>query len=420
MKQTSRLVERLSLKERLQRVVKLCGSLLLKGHLDVVRLLIEQNADVDGRTSTNSTLLRAAAFIGWPHIVRCLVENGAAVNARTNFNSTPLMPACYYGHMEVVSFLIENGANVHLQDIDGNTCLHYAAKREHFQIVVKLLALGAKQKHNLKGLTPLLTSSNDCKTEMVKYFISRPECTKEQRIDALELLGATIANDPDAYDIEKAFSFMKRGMEERCQYSHRYLHGYLKPHAKDEVTGSGSSKGGEARFVPGREKDLNYNLEMEPTAKKKSEMDKQLTIVRGQLREKSEALSSLEERLRARDQEVIELETSLSTTQRTATKRSRQQTPDWVTSRDQTHLTEKCLGSGGWGNVVEGKYCGCIVAVKGIYEDLSKSSPYYRELFKREMNIASKCSRPCPLQFIGATNDKESPLFVTELLETSL
>ena len=52
---------------------------------------------------------------------------------------------------------------------------------------------------------------------MVEYLVTRPECTKEQRVEALELLGATIANDPDAYDIEKAFSYMKRGMEERYE-----------------------------------------------------------------------------------------------------------------------------------------------------------------------------------------------------------
>ena len=52
---------------------------------------------------------------------------------------------------------------------------------------------------------------------MVEYFIKRPECTKEQRIEGLELLGATIANEPDVYDIDKAFSYMKRGMEERFE-----------------------------------------------------------------------------------------------------------------------------------------------------------------------------------------------------------
>ncbi|XP_022810299.1 protein fem-1 homolog B-like [Stylophora pistillata] len=144
-----------------------------KGHLDVVRLKIEQNAEVDGRTSTNSTPLRAAAFVGHLDIVRFLVENEADVNARNDFNST-LMIAWYRGYMDVVSFLVEHGSNIHQEDNDGDTCLHLAAEGGHFQIV---------------------------------------ECTKEVRINALKLLGATIASDPaDAYDNEKGFSLTKRGI----------------------------------------------------------------------------------------------------------------------------------------------------------------------------------------------------------------
>ena len=187
------------------------------GHFDVVRLLIEQNADVDGRTSRNSTPLRAAAFDGHLDIVRCLVENGADVNARNNFNNTPLMITCYKGHPNVASYLVKHGANINLQDNKGDSCLHYASKGGHFQLACELLALGAKQTQNLNRLTPLLDASNNCKIEMVEWFISRPECSREERIDALELLGATIANDSKAYDIEKAFSFMKRGMEERYE-----------------------------------------------------------------------------------------------------------------------------------------------------------------------------------------------------------
>ena len=51
---------------------------------------------------------------------------------------------------------------------------------------------------------------------MVEHIINRPECTKEQRIDALELLGATIANDKPR-DTENAFSYLKRGMEVRYE-----------------------------------------------------------------------------------------------------------------------------------------------------------------------------------------------------------
>ena len=188
-----------------------------KGHFDVVRLLIEQNAEVDCRISSNSTPLRAAAFGGYLDIVRCLVENGADVNAHACGNSTPLMTTCHSGHLDVASYLLKHGAHINLQDNDERSCLHYASKQGHVQLVCELLASGAKQTRNLNRLTPLLEASNNCKIEMVEWFINRSECSKEQRIDALELLGATIANDPHAYDIEKAFSFMKRGMEERYE-----------------------------------------------------------------------------------------------------------------------------------------------------------------------------------------------------------
>ena len=169
-------------------------------------------------------------------------------------------------------------------------------------------------------------------------------------------------------------------------------------------------------------------------------MEEQLTNAQGQLQEKhdqlvnSEAqvreatqqLTNIQEQLQGKDEEiaglrnqVTELEMSLSTAQQLALNaRQRQESPDWVISRDQIHVTDKCLGRGGWGHVVEGKYCGCAVAVKQIHELIL--SNHNRSLFVREMNIASRCRHPCLLQFIGATNDEGSPLFVTELMETSL
>ena len=187
------------------------------GRLDVVKLLIEQNADVDGRTSTGSTPLRTAAINGHLDVVRCLVESGADVNARNDYESTPLMAACYYGHVSVVTYLIDKGAFMDLQYKDaGNTALHDAVKRGYLEMVSKLLALGASQLPNNQGLTPLLYACDYRSIEIVEYLINRPECTKEQRIDALELLGATIANDKSR-DIKKAFSYMKRGMEMRYE-----------------------------------------------------------------------------------------------------------------------------------------------------------------------------------------------------------
>ena len=188
-------------------------------HLNVVKLLIEQNAEVDGRTSTFSTPLRAAAHNGQLDIVRCLIESGADVNARNVEGYTPLLVACVWGHLNTVTYLINKGAFIDLQYDDGDTVLHDAVQRGHLKIVSELLALGASQLPNNQGLTPLLHACDKCSVEIVEYLIKRPECTKEQRIDALELLGATIAIDRpcDTEDMKKAFSYMKRGMEERYE-----------------------------------------------------------------------------------------------------------------------------------------------------------------------------------------------------------
>ena len=189
------------------------------GRLDVVKLLIEENAEVDGRTSTGSTPLRAAAYDGYLDIVRCLVESGADVNARSRGDSSSLMAACYCGYLSVATYLINKGAFMDLKCNDlknGNTALHYAVQRGHLEVVRQLLALGASQLRDNQGLTPLLCACNECSIEMMEHIIKRPECTKEQRIDALELLGATIANDKSR-DFKKAFSYVKRGMEMRYE-----------------------------------------------------------------------------------------------------------------------------------------------------------------------------------------------------------
>ena len=155
------------------------------------------------------------------------------------------------------------------------------------------------------------------------------------------------------------------------------------------------------------------------------EMEQQLTNLQEQLRKKEDEsgnlqqqVTTLEGRLRAKDRHVNELEITLSTARQALSERQRQQFPDWVISRNQIQLTGKLLGKGGWGSVVEGKYCGCVVAVKQIHELIL--SAHNRSLFEREMDIASRCRHPCLLQFIGATNDEGSPLFLTELMESSL
>ena len=120
------------------------------------------------------------------------------------------------GSVNVVTILVENGANMDIQNQNGDTALHYAvcATRNSSEVVNKLLTLGASHLRNHKGLTPLLFASYILKHSLVEELIQRPEITKEQRIDALELLGASLTIWQRASE-GSVNEYIKRGMEER-------------------------------------------------------------------------------------------------------------------------------------------------------------------------------------------------------------
>ena len=148
------------------------------------------------------------------------------------------------------------------------------------------------------------------------------------------------------------------------------------------------------------------------------EKDRTTAALHEQLGITVQQVSELEEQLTRKDQEKNELERSLSTAQQILRDNQAQRSPDWVIPRNKIQLTTKSLGRGAWGEVVQGRFCGCVVAVKTIHDLIL--SHHSRRLFEREMDIASRCRHPCLLQFIGATNDDHTPLFLTEVMETSL
>ena len=174
----------------------------------------------------------------------------------------------------------------------------------------------------------------------------------------------------------------------------------------------------ERQLLEMRQREENSQRQLREVRQREETSERQLRGMQELFEIFYEQVSTVERQVREKDQEVNELVLSLSLAQHTISEQRRQETYDWVISRDEIQITNKCLGRGGWGSVYEGVYCGCTVAVKQIH-DLILSTHNIR-LFEREMSIASKCHHPNLLQFIGATNDDGSPLFVTELMEKSL
>ena len=160
------------------------------------------------------------------------------------------------------------------------------------------------------------------------------------------------------------------------------------------------------------------------------EKDTNVATLQGEVREEHQRVAALENQLRineqrlmtdlreeGEEQHVLRLREANGEEEENAAKNS-VDSPDWIIDRNEIEISGKQLGKGGWGTVAQGKYRRCAVAVKQLYDAIL--SPENINIFLREMNMASRCRHPCLLQFIGATNDKESPLFVTELMERSL
>ena len=140
-------------------------------------------------------------------------------------------------------------------------------------------------------------------------------------------------------------------------------------------------------------------------------LEREREICQQRIRDSERTVSESQHRLR-------ELQSAATAAEEDLAEYRRLEPRDWIIRRDEVILSERSLGVGAWGNVYEGTFRGCQVAVKQIHDLIL--SPHNRRLFEREMSIASRCRHPHLLQFIGATNDDGSPLFITELLDTDL
>jgi ankyrin repeat protein len=98
------------------------------GHLEVVRVLLEEGANVNRTDSVVYTALHHAAWNGHLDLCRLLLDWGAKVDALNKSRNTPLMWAAWQGHLSIAKLLVERGADVSLKNEDGHTALDFARR----------------------------------------------------------------------------------------------------------------------------------------------------------------------------------------------------------------------------------------------------------------------------------------------------
>lgn len=119
------------------------------GHERIVSLLIENSAHVNAKRHFSALAL--PSIKGLSYIVRLLLDNGADVNLDEGFLGHPLQAAATFGREEIVRIFLEAGADVNSVAPNSvfGTPLHSACRAGHEGIVHLLLKWKADP--NIRG-----------------------------------------------------------------------------------------------------------------------------------------------------------------------------------------------------------------------------------------------------------------------------
>ncbi len=116
---------------------------------ELIKLMIENKADVNMQDSQGITALMTAVWGKDLESAKYLLECGAYPNIK-NFNSeTPLYAAVSSKYTEIAGLLLDSGADPNIAQLGKETPLMEAAKSGNKELVTMLLAKGAKT--NLKN-----------------------------------------------------------------------------------------------------------------------------------------------------------------------------------------------------------------------------------------------------------------------------
>ena len=191
------------------------------GHYNILQELIDYGANVNVSTDNyGSSPLRIACGNGDLNLVQYLLEHGADVNSANIFEHTCLMLACSNGYYDIAEYLLRNGADPESVSANGTTALHESAKNGSLEIIELLrhVDIDFKMTKDNNGMTPLRMAIVNGHYSTAHYLSSLPQCTREDRIDACELRGASyiFGSYPR---LSEAYHLFERAMKRRFAYS---------------------------------------------------------------------------------------------------------------------------------------------------------------------------------------------------------
>ncbi|KAF5353786.1 hypothetical protein D9758_010624 [Tetrapyrgos nigripes] len=143
-----------------------------QGNLDIVKYLVEKGADVNAKGGNYGFALQAAA--DRMDIVKYLVEKEADVNAKGGEYGFALQAAAYWGNLDVVKYFVENGADVNAEGGYYGFALQAAASSGKLDVVMYLVEKGAdvNAKGGYYGFA-LQAAASSGKLDVVMYLVEK-------------------------------------------------------------------------------------------------------------------------------------------------------------------------------------------------------------------------------------------------------
>lgn len=112
-----------------------------KGHLRIVKLLVEHKAAISKGTNMGNSPLHRAAYNGRINVIRYLLDNNANIDIECNYGHTPVFAAAHYGQIRELKYLICKSANLSHKNELGQSILHIVAHKcmKNNESIIKLL-----------------------------------------------------------------------------------------------------------------------------------------------------------------------------------------------------------------------------------------------------------------------------------------
>lgn len=116
------------------------------GYIDIVKYFIDYDAKIINKQDTQGdTALHIAAELNQLEIVKLLIENNANPNLENKKGKTPLMKASSKGNEKIVKYLLDHNADPNHENKKGESALIFASSCGHETIVKLLVERGGRR-----------------------------------------------------------------------------------------------------------------------------------------------------------------------------------------------------------------------------------------------------------------------------------